>query len=174
MQVNGISMNVVDQREGPAVLLVHGFPDDHRLWRYQAPALLAAGYRVIAPDMRGYGESDAPHGTRAYAVAELVADLVGVLDALGVEHVKLVGHDWGAAQLLPSEHRTHLPTPAPPMTVPVLGVWSDGDRYLCERQMTDCAEWVPDFRYERVCGASHWLPLDAPDRVNRLLLDFFR
>ena len=94
--VNGIELDVVVMGEGPDVLLVHGFPDDRSVWRKQIPALVAAGYRVIVPDTRGCGESDAPLGTRAYRIEEHMADLVGTLDALGVEKVKLIGHDWGA------------------------------------------------------------------------------
>src|SRR6058998_3115896 len=81
--VNGITLNVVIEGEGPDVLLVHGFPDSHQVWRKQIPALVAAGYRVIAPDLRGFGDSDAPTEVSAYAVPRFVADLKGVLDALG-------------------------------------------------------------------------------------------
>jgi pimeloyl-ACP methyl ester carboxylesterase len=105
--VRGITLNVVVEGEGPDVLLVHGFPDSHQVWRRQIPALVAAGYRVIAPDLRGYGASDMPPGgVAAYAVKELVADLVALLDALRIHRVRLVGHDWGAmlGWLLAIEH----------------------------------------------------------------------
>jgi pimeloyl-ACP methyl ester carboxylesterase len=94
--VNGVDLNVEIAGEGPTVLLVHGFPDDHTVWRHQVPVLVEAGYRVIAPDTRGCGQSDAPVGTKHYALDLLVADLVALLDALGIERVRLVGHDWGA------------------------------------------------------------------------------
>jgi pimeloyl-ACP methyl ester carboxylesterase len=95
-RINEITLNVVVAGAGAPVLLVHGFPDDHSVWRRQIPALVAAGYRVIAPDMRGCGNSDAPVGTEHYKIERLVADLVSLLDALGVGKVRLVAHDWGA------------------------------------------------------------------------------
>jgi pimeloyl-ACP methyl ester carboxylesterase len=93
---NGIELNVVVAGDGPPVLLVHGFPDCHDVWRQQIPALVAAGYRVIAPDTRGCGDSDAPAGREHYRLDLLVSDLVAVLDALCVGKVRLVAHDWGA------------------------------------------------------------------------------
>jgi len=260
--VDGVALNVVVEGDGPDVLLVHGFPDSHQVWRKQIPALVAAGYRVIAPDMRGFGDSDAPAAVSAYAVPRFVADLVGVLDALGVARVRLVGHDWGAvcgwalaiahpgrvdryvamsvghpsayprgglAQKLkgyyvlvmqppgvaeflmrvggwrlfrwitryPTEFprwQADLSRPGrltaaigiyranlglilarryPNVKMPVLGIWSSRDIALAERQMVLSGEYVDaGWRYERVDGASHWLQLDQPDRINALLLDF--
>jgi len=94
--VNGLDLNVIIEGQGPDVMLVHGFPDSHQAWRHQIPVLIKAGYRVIAPDLRGFGESAAPTGKDAYKVANFVSDLLGILDALQVEKVRLVGHDWGA------------------------------------------------------------------------------
>ncbi len=94
--LDGITLNAVDEGEGPTLLLVHGFPDDHRVWSKQTPALVAAGYRVIAPDMRGCGESELAARVSDYRIDRLCADLVGMLDALGPEQVHLVGHDLGA------------------------------------------------------------------------------
>ena len=94
--VNGVTLNVIVEGKGPDVLLVHGFPDCHDVWRHQIPALVEAGYRVIAPDMRGCGLSDAPAATRDYKMSHLVSDLAAVLDALQIEKVRLVGHDHGA------------------------------------------------------------------------------
>src|ERR1051326_933169 len=82
---------------GEPVVLLHGWPDTGDLWRHQIPALAAAGYRVIAPDMRGFGDSGKPAHTAAYSMQHLVGDVVGLLDALGIDRVHLVGHDWGAA-----------------------------------------------------------------------------
>ncbi len=96
--MNGIELNVVIAGEGPDILLVHGFPDDHAVWRRQIPVLVAAGFRVIALDTRGCGDSEIPPHVEDYRVEQLVADLVGLLDALGIEKVRLVAHDWGAAQ----------------------------------------------------------------------------
>ena len=96
LTVNGIAMHVVTEGEGPPVLLLHGFPDTHAVWRLQIAALVAAGYRVIAPDLRGYGQTEAPGKEDDYSMDALRADVVGLLDALGIERVLLVGHDWGS------------------------------------------------------------------------------
>jgi pimeloyl-ACP methyl ester carboxylesterase len=96
IEVNGLTLAVHDEGEGPPVLLVHGFPDCHDVWRNQLPALVAAGYRVIALDTRGCGDSDTAGGSRNYRPEALVADLVGLLDALGLDKVRLVAHDMGA------------------------------------------------------------------------------
>lgn len=263
-RIDGLSFNVLDEGAGEPVLLVHGFPDDHTVWRNQIKELVTAGYRVIAPDNRGCGESDMAARTRDYLLPRLVADLVGVLDALGIERVKLVGHDWGAviawvfaarhperveryvalsvghaaayaagpleqklkgwyvlmfqlrgfAELLIkardwaffrrfTDSHAELPNwiaklerpgrltaainyyranigillkpDRSKVTVPVLGIYSDGDRYLAMAQMTDSAAYVDaPFRFELVRGAGHWLQIDAPDQVNALLLDYFK
>ena len=94
--VNGVTLNVIIEGEGPDVLLVHGFPDSHQVWRHQIPALVAAGYRVIAPDIRGFGDSEAPVGSGSYLVENFVSDLAGLLDTLAIDKVRLVCHDWGA------------------------------------------------------------------------------
>ena len=262
VEVNGISLNVIDEGSGPAVLLVHGFPDDHSVWRKQIPVLVGAGYRVIAPDTRGCGDSDAPPERGAYRIDLLVSDLVALLDALDIRKAKLVAHDWGAviAWRLCIEHPERIeryaalsvghptaysrasieqklrgwyilsmqlrgvarwifsagdwwffrkfarydaefphwkkrlsrpgrlaagmnyynanigmivPTAYRAVPMPVMGVWSTGDFFLTEEQMLDSARFVTGpWRYERVEGANHWLQLDAPGRVNELLLDF--
>lgn len=82
--------------DGPPVLLLHGFPDDHSVWSKQIPALVAAGYRVIAPDTRGCGQSAIPPAVADYRIELLVADMIAVLDHFAVERVTLVAHDWGA------------------------------------------------------------------------------
>jgi pimeloyl-ACP methyl ester carboxylesterase len=96
LEGDGVTLAVLDEGSGPAVLLLHGFPDSSLLWRNQVPALLDAGKRVIAPDLRGFGESDRPEAVEAYAVRRSVADMVAVLDALRVARADVVGHDWGA------------------------------------------------------------------------------
>jgi pimeloyl-ACP methyl ester carboxylesterase len=96
---NGIRMAVYEQGVGPAVIMVHGFPELAYSWRHQLPALASAGYRAIAPDMRGYGRSDVPAGVDAYRVTQLIGDLKGLLDALDIERATFVGHDWGALVL---------------------------------------------------------------------------
>jgi pimeloyl-ACP methyl ester carboxylesterase len=259
--VNGQQLNVIVEGEGPDVLLVHGFPDDHTVWRHQIPALVAAGYRVIAPDTRGCGESAIPASTSDYKIEKLVADLVGVLDALGIDKVRLVGHDWGAVQawhlalwhperveryiamsvghprayatggiaqklkgyyialiqlrgfieffvralnFLPVQWMSRYPAEFPHIkarlsrpgrltagfnyyranigmlfprelpraVVPVVGIYSDGDIFLTEAQMRNSEQYCDaGWKYILVEGANHWLPLDAPERVNALLLE---
>jgi pimeloyl-ACP methyl ester carboxylesterase len=264
-EVNGVRLHVRDEGDGPAVVLLHGWPDSHRVWRNQVPALTAAGYRVIAPDLRGFGASDKPEGVDAYAIPHFLADVQALADALGLDRFALVGHDWGAAiawafaALIPDRverlaaisvgHPTafrdadfeqrrrswymqlfthdvaeevfprddwHLlrafgacpdfdhyvtelsrpgalsaslgiyranvapdalflgePLVLPPVTMPVLGVWSSGDMALTESQMTRSAQFVTGpWRYERIEGCGHWVPLDAAERLNPLLLDF--
>jgi pimeloyl-ACP methyl ester carboxylesterase len=94
---NGIELHVSDQGEGPLVVLCHGFPELGFSWRHQLPALTDAGYRVVVPDMRGFGGSSAPSEVEAYDVLTLCADMTGLLDALGEQHAIFVGHDWGAS-----------------------------------------------------------------------------
>ncbi len=97
IQANELSFRVVDRGEGPAVLLLHGWPDSSYLWRKQIPALVEAGYRVIAPDLRGFGESDRPEQVEAYAIPNILADIKGILVELDVSRASVIGHDWGAS-----------------------------------------------------------------------------
>ena len=99
--VNGIELAVHVEGSGPLVVLAHGFPDLALTWRLQVPALVAAGYRVVVPDMRGYGGSTRPDPVAAYRSDVVGADLVGLLDHEGVERAHVVGHDWGAASVWP-------------------------------------------------------------------------
>ena len=96
IDVNGLHMHLAEQGEGPLVLLCHGFPESWYSWRHQLKALADAGFRAIAPDMRGYGETDAPASADQYSLFHLVGDMVGVLDALGESTAVIAGHDWGA------------------------------------------------------------------------------
>jgi pimeloyl-ACP methyl ester carboxylesterase len=268
--VEGIELEVqveepADQREAPVVLLLHGWPDSHRLWRHQVPALTAAGFRAIAPDLRGFGASDRPEDVAAYRLAHILGDVVGVLDHLGIERAHVVGHDWGAAvawalgALFPDRvdhlvalsvghpaafraagfpqrekswymllfqfegvaerwlsdddyanfrswsrhpdleaviadlsrpgaltaslnwYRANLPPAAlvepalevPPVARPTMGIWSKDDMALVEENVTGSAAHVTaEWRYERIDGAGHWIPLEAPDELTALLLDF--
>jgi len=95
VETNGIRMHYIEQGKGFPVLLLHGFPELWYSWRYQIPALASAGFRAIAPDLRGYGETDNPEGIEAYDIHHLVGDMVGLLDALALERAAIVGHDWG-------------------------------------------------------------------------------
>ncbi len=95
--VGGIRLHYVEAGEGPLVVLLHGFPEFWYSWRHQIPALVAAGYRVVAPDMRGYNLSEKPRGWRLYDTDHLAEDIAGLIRSLGGERAHLVGHDWGAA-----------------------------------------------------------------------------
>ncbi|MDP3738776.1 MAG: alpha/beta hydrolase [Hyphomonadaceae bacterium] len=96
VETNGIKLRVAEAGSGPLVVLVHGWPESWYSWRHQIPAIAAAGYHVVAPDMRGYGGSDKPQAVEDYDVNHLSGDIVGLLDALGEEKAVLIGHDWGA------------------------------------------------------------------------------
>lgn len=93
---NGIRMHYVEAGTGPLVLLCHGWPESWYSWRHQIPALVAAGFRVVVPDLRGYGETEAPVAIDSYDILHLVGDLVGLVHAVGEERAILVGHDWGS------------------------------------------------------------------------------
>lgn len=260
IQSGDVEVAVQTSGDGEAVLLLHGVPDSAALWRHVRPRLVDAGYKTVAVDQRGFGESSAPRGARSYKLRCLADDALAVLDALGIEKAHLVGHDWGAAVgwllagsrpdrfltftalslgharayakagweqlakawyilavLVPSlgewlvrrndwrllrELTNHpeverwiadlsrpgrltagaawyranalTPTDHPPVTIPVLGVWSDGDFALTEKQMTESAKLVGGpWHYARIDGASHWIPLDAPERTTELLLEHF-
>jgi len=97
VRVNGISLHVEDHGSGRPVLLLHGWPDSAYLWRNQIPFLVENGFHAIAPDLRGLGRSDRPKGVTAYSLQNAVGDVVGILDAFGIEGADIVGHDWGAA-----------------------------------------------------------------------------
>ena len=96
VDTNGIRLHVAEQGEGPLVLLCHGFPESWYSWRHQLRALAEAGFHAVAPDMRGYGRSEAPPEIERYTLLHLVGDMVGLLDALGEPTAVIAGHDWGA------------------------------------------------------------------------------
>lgn len=265
IEANGISYHLIDEGAGPTVMLLHGFPDTSSLWRHQIPALVAAGFRVVAPDLRGRGQTQAPLSVADYSLGGMVPDLVALLEALGVGHAHVVGHDFGAglawvfAALQPervdrlavlsvghpaargrptleqlqkgwyrvlfqfdgaedllqvddwylfrellqgngdveeyiadlsrpgalsaglSWYRASMPlarfmAPAPRLPAvqsPTLGMWSSGDNYLTEHDMLRSADLVSGgWRYVRIENASHWIPLDQPERLNQLLAEF--
>ena len=97
ISLSELTFAVHDEGSGPPVVLLHGFPDSHALWHGQVPALVEAGYRVICPDLRGFGESSKPVGIDQYNILNLVGDVIGILDNLGIQKAHVVGHDWGAA-----------------------------------------------------------------------------
>ncbi|MGH9746221.1 MAG: alpha/beta fold hydrolase [Candidatus Acidiferrales bacterium] len=268
VRVNGLEFPVVDVGTGPPVLFLHGFPDSRHLWRHQVDPLVNAGFRVIAPDLRGYGDAPRPPDAADYRVSVIMGDVLGLLDALNLPIVRLAGHDWGAAvawnlaayhpsrverlaalsvgapgnsgrdSIEQREKSWHMlffqfeevaeawlrkddwkllrefvrnqgdivrsirdlsrpgaltaalnyyranlkpqlpdrPAPVfPSVTCPVLGIWSDGDRYLTEAQMRKSDEKVAGtWRYEKISGAGHWMMLEKPDELNRLLLNFLK
>ena len=96
VETNGIRMHIAECGEGPLVLLCHGFPESWYSWRHQLEALAAAGFRAVAPDMRGYGQTDRPAEIEKYTLLHLVGDMVGLLDALEAPTAAIAGHDWGA------------------------------------------------------------------------------
>lgn len=262
--VNDIRLKVVIEGRGPDVILLHGFPDSAYVWRHQIPALAQAGFRVIAPDLRGCGDSDAPVGKQHYTIDVILGDILGLMFELGIAKASVVGHDWGAnigwflagrypqrveryaalsvghtlayrkagpAQmvrawyaalfLLPGiaeavfkafnwrflrkisnnhpEVDQWIATLAPPgrltaainwyranavtmltadvprVTVPCLGVWSSGDGFLIERQMLNSARYCDGpWQYQRLTDAGHWIPLDAPETLNRILVSYLK
>lgn len=266
LKVNGYEFRVMEQGSGPAVLLLHGFPDSWYLWRHQIPVLVESGYRVIVPDQRGFGESEKPAEVEAYQLPNLASDILGILDELDVERTHIVAHDWGSsvawvfaaiypdrverfvplslghpsiftefpngqlekswyillfqfegvaekmfmkndwallkewsrhheesekwikdlsrsgaltaamnwyrANLMP-ESLPSMPLEMPNVQAPTLGIWSSGDELLKEEQMVRSEEKVTgSWRYERVDGASHWLQLDRPEVLNKLIVEF--
>jgi len=265
VEANGLTFHMTDVGEGPPVVLLHGFPDTSDLWRNQIAALVDAGYRCIAPDMRGRGRTDRPDSVADYSLTNMVADVTGIMDELGIEKAHIVGHDWGAgvawlvASLRPERtesltaisvgfpgaagppdlealqkswyrililfegiaedamrredwrlfrellrkgsdidsyiedmsdpesltaglnwYRANLPVESfirdgrelPPVAAPTLGIWSTGDDYLTEKAMKASEGKVTGtWRYERVESAGHWIPLDEPELVSRLILE---
>jgi pimeloyl-ACP methyl ester carboxylesterase len=263
---DGVNLAVLVEGEGRPVFLLHGFPDSSHVWRHQVPALVAAGMRAVAPDLRGFGESDKPEPVEDYAITRSVADMVAVMDELGIDRADVVGHDWGAGlawclaafvpervnrlvvmsvghpntlhnqtieqrekawyQLLfqftdvaeellsrddwklfrewsrgdgdleryvadlsrsgaltaglnwyraSANPRTELGRgrPFPSVSASTLGLWSSRDNYVTEDGMLRSEDHVTGaWRYERIEGASHWLQLDAPEKVNELLIEF--
>ncbi len=263
--VDGVAIEYEVTGDGRPVVLLHGFPDSGRLWRHQVRPLAEAGFKVIVPDLRGYGGSDKPSEVGAYAMRSLVGDVLAVMGDAGAEQAHVVGHDWGAAlawvlaavagdrvdhlaalsvghpaalrsgdyeqyekswymllfqfpgvaeewlsgndwanfrawarhpdadqviadlettgSLTPglNYYRANVPPDSylrpgptlPPIRVPTMGVWSSGDMALTEAQMTSSGARVTGpWRYERLDGLGHWMTLEAPSEVNRLLIDF--
>ena len=96
IKANSINLHIAEQGTGPLVLLCHGFPESWYSWRNQFAALANAGFHAVAPDMRGYGQSDAPPEVASYSIMHLVGDMVGLVESLGQKQAIIVGHDWGA------------------------------------------------------------------------------
>jgi pimeloyl-ACP methyl ester carboxylesterase len=116
VSLTGVDLHVVEAGEGPPVVLAHGFPELAFSWRHQVPALADAGYRVVAPDQRGYGRSSRPEAVQDYDIEHLTGDLLALLDHLGEEQAVFVGHDWGAMVVW------HLALMAPERVAGVVGM----------------------------------------------------
>ena len=96
VQTNGIKMHIAEAGSGPLVVMCHGFPESWYSWRHQITALADAGFHAVAPDQRGYGQTDRPEAIDQYTQLHMVGDVIGLLDALGEETAIIAGHDWGA------------------------------------------------------------------------------
>jgi pimeloyl-ACP methyl ester carboxylesterase len=274
--VNGVRLHYVEAGAGPLVILLHGFPEFWYSWRRQVPALAEAGFRAVAPDLRGYNESARPPGVRNYRIELLVDDMAEFIAHLGTDRATVVGHDWGGAiawilamrrpervqrlvilnaphpaafvrelatweqklrswymlffqlPLLPEwllragdfalvgrmfrrdpvhpeaftsedirRYKKALSRPGAltaalnyyralfrfgrdklrdvrPISAPTLLIWGERDRALVIRNTEGVDRWVPGIRVERIADSSHWVQNDAPERVNRLLIEFLR
>jgi pimeloyl-ACP methyl ester carboxylesterase len=172
VDANGIRLAVHEQGSGPPVILLHGFPELAYSWRHQLPALAAAGYRAIAPDLRGYGASSKPNGVASYTIQELIGDVTGTMDSLDIEKAVIVGHDWGAllawqmALLVPERMsgliNLNIPFfPRPPID-PIAYMRSElgEDYYIVNFQDSDLAD--------RTCAADPGRVFDVMMRRNQI------
>lgn len=275
VDVGAVRLHYVEEGEGPLVVLLHGFPEFWWSWRNQIPALVKAGFRVVAVDQRGYGGSDKPRRWQDYRIEQLAADVAGLIAALGEERAHVVGHDWGAAvawmvatlhpervdrlailnvphparmfeglrtprQLAKSWYMFFFQIPWLPETLVTRGgkralagayrdarpgafsdedldryadvllapgamksaidwyraalrrnprtttselrpieaqtlvIWGERDRFLGVELAEPPAKLVPRARVARLPDASHWVQHDAPEEVNRLLVEHLR
>jgi pimeloyl-ACP methyl ester carboxylesterase len=170
VETNGIRMHIAEQGSGPTVVLCHGFPELWYSWRHQLTALAAAGFRAIAPDMRGYGRTDAPLEIDRYTLLHHVGDVVGVLDALGIEQAIIAGHDWGApvawlaAQLRPDRFRAVIA-----LSVPFRARESVPPTTVMPR--TDDAVWYQlHFQEPGVAEAEYARNVRTTFRIGRILI----
>ena len=97
IETNGIRMHIAEKGKGPLIVCCHGFPELWYTWRHQIEALADAGYHVVAPDQRGYGQTDRPEPIEAYNIFQLTGDIIGLVNALGESEAIIIGHDWGSA-----------------------------------------------------------------------------
>ena len=270
--LSDVRLHYVTGGEGPLVVLLHGFPEFWYAWHHQIVALIEAGYRVVAPDMRGYNLSSKPTRVSAYTMDVLCKDVYELVHAVGETQTILVGHDWGAAvawatpmfypdlvtklaicnvphphrmaqglrtlkQLRKSWYMFYFQLPFLPektlsaknyqairhsigtlggpdaftpkdvdlyvkaasqegaltgavnyyraaarsaqafkwkvIDCPNLVIWGTGDSFLGEELATPDPKWVPNSRVEKLPGIGHWVQNEAPDDVNRLLINFF-
>src|SRR5215471_17147597 len=149
---NSIHLRVALAGQGPLVVLVHGWPESWYSWRHQIPALAGAGYRVAAPDVRGYGGSDKPEAIEAYAIKEMCADIAGLVTALGETQAILVGHDWGA----PIVWNTALFHPEKVRAVVGLSVPHTGRGPSCSATSTRTASSISSISRSRALPRRNW------------------
>jgi|YelNatPaOPRAMG01_1025707.scaffolds.fasta_scaffold05683_10 pimeloyl-ACP methyl ester carboxylesterase len=176
-----ITLVVHELGKGPAVVFCHGFPELAYSWRHQLPAVAEAGFRAIAPDQRGYGESSAPEAVTDYGITELTGDLVGLLDALGIERAVFVGHDWGGfvAWAMPVLHpeRTAgvIGVCTPYMAIPptsTMRAMVDGEderHYILWFQKPGVAESIMDSRARLIFDRLMRAPLEPAAMARRLM-----
>ncbi len=174
VQLNGESFHVVEQGEGPSVLFCHGFPDTAETWRSQMRAVAEAGYRAVALDMRGYGESYAPSDVSLYSAPHTVGDLVGVLDELGIGTAVLVGHDWGAdvaaraAVMRPDRFRAIVSVSIPFQPRGEISTWDElrgqglGNRYYAFDMMKPGSEERFEPAGKTIPNVLYWLSASPP------------
>jgi pimeloyl-ACP methyl ester carboxylesterase len=271
IDVGEVSLHCVEAGSGPLVILLHGFPEFWWSWRFQIPALAQAGFRVVAPDLRGYNLSDKPKDVSAYTIEHLTGDVAGLIQALGQKKAHIVGHDWGGgvawsfamthAPLVDRLTVLNCPHPAQmmrglrtlrqlrkswymfffqlpgiperfvsandyeavrkalgssagekdvqpyvdaarradrlhgginyyrammrgvltggtprfePITAKTMVIWGERDQFLGKEMADPGPRWVPGVRMEWLPRATHWVQVDAADRVNALLVDFLR
>lgn len=174
ININGKPFRVLEQGSGPAVLFCHGFPDTAATWRSQMKAVADAGYRAIALDMRGFGDSYAPVETELYSSLYIVGDIIGVLDALGVPTAVIVGHDWGAdhaqrtALLRPDRVRALVSLSIPYAPRGEANYWDIlrelgfGERYYALSMLGDGAEQMFEPASQSIPSILYWLSASPP------------
>ena len=170
VETNGIRMNYLEAGEGPLVVLLHGFPELGYSWRHQLPALAEAGYRVVAPDQRGYGGTTRPEAIEDYTLCHMVADVVGLVQALGERQAAVIGHDWGSAvawtcALLRSDMFRSLGL----LSVPYLrDLWSGPPPTAMMRQFLAAGQMLYQMYFQEPGPADHDLALDPRDSLLRI------
>jgi pimeloyl-ACP methyl ester carboxylesterase len=193
VNTNGIRLAVYEQGEGFPVIFCHGFPELAYSWRHQLPALAKAGYHAMAPDQRGYGESDRPKAVDAYRIDHLCDDLVGLMDAKGIQKAVFCGHDWGGfvVWMMPILHpdrvagvigvNTPLNPPPPVAPIAMLRMARGADNYVVKFQEPGTADaaLAADvkktfqllMRHGGLFNAKEFakLPADAPEKKFQLL-----
>ena len=167
IEVGGLSFDVIvgGPEDGPAVLLLHGFPENARMWDGAAPLLHAAGLRTVAPDQRGYSPGARPAEVSAYGIGEVVGDAVGLLDALDLPAAHVLGHDWGAvvAWHLAVKHPERVRT-LTAVSVPHPAAQSAAMRHDAEQQRLSA--YIKAFRVPEVAEAT--LLADDARRLRRM------